>query len=133
MYSSAVLQPARLTGRWRQAGDLAPRGAGTCKPGGAEIAQGSAGLKIAGRLCLAGKSTALSGTLTPAGPGRFDLAGQPAWWVLWADDGYRTLVVGTPSGAFGFILNRGHDLPSDRQKAAREVLDWNGYDLARLR
>ena len=95
--------------------------------------QSAAGLGLAARLCLAGKSTSLSGKLTPAGPGRFALAGQPDWWILWADVGYRTLVIGTPSGAFGFVLNRGSNLPSDRLAAAREVLDWNGYDLTKLR
>jgi apolipoprotein D and lipocalin family protein len=74
-----------------------------------------------------------------SGPGRLRLAGaDPAglgaeWWVLWVDDGYRTLVVGTPSGAFGMILNRTADLPPDRLRAAREVLEWNGYDLGQLR
>jgi apolipoprotein D and lipocalin family protein len=31
------------------------------------------------------------------------------------------------------ILNRSGDLPADRLKAAREVLEWNGYDLGRMR
>jgi apolipoprotein D and lipocalin family protein len=55
------------------------------------------------------------------------------WWVLWVDADYRTLVVGTPSGSFGIILNRTADLPPDRLAAARDVLAWNGYDLTRLR
>ena len=44
----------------------------------------------------------------------------------------RTLVIGTPDGSFGFILNRGGPLPSDRLAAAREILDWNGYDTRNL-
>ena len=59
--------------------------------------------------------------------------GQQPWWVLWADTDYRTLVIGTPSGAFGFVLNRGGLLPEDRLRSAREVLAWNRYDLALLR
>ena len=55
------------------------------------------------------------------------------WWVLWVDADYRTLAVGTPDGRFGFILNRDGALPPDRLAAAREILEWNGYDLARLR
>jgi apolipoprotein D and lipocalin family protein len=51
--------------------------------------------------------------------------------VLWADADYRTLVIGTPDGSFGFILNRG-GFPADRLKAAREILAWNGYDLTQL-
>ena len=41
------------------------------------------------------------------------------------------LVVGSPNGRLGFILNRGA-FPPDRLKAARDVLEWNGYDLRRL-
>ena len=73
--------------------------------------------------------------VTPAGPGRFRRSdGQPgeAFWVLWVDEGYRTAVIGTPDGSFGFVLNRDAAIPADRMEAARRVLDFNGYDLAQL-
>lgn len=55
-------------------------------------------------------------------------------WVLWVDEGYRTMALGTPSGRFGMILERGAGpTPSDRNAAAREILAWNGYALQRLR
>jgi apolipoprotein D and lipocalin family protein len=72
------------------------------------------------------------GPLQPTGPGRFVIAGQE-WWVLWADGDYRTLVIGTPSGRFGFVLNRAGGISADRMRAAREILEWNGYDLAQFR
>lgn len=133
IYSNAVLDLSRLPGRWQQVADFAPATAPACKPGGAEISGDEKGLRIAARLCLAGRPTPVAGLMQPLGPGRFALAGQQPWWVLWADTNYRTLVIGTPSGAFGFILNRGGALPADRLRAAREVLSWNGYDLGRLR
>ncbi len=71
----------------------------------------------------------------PAGPGRFrrsDGGAEPPFWILWVDEGYRTAVIGTPNGAFGFVLNRDAAIPSDRLEAARRVLDFNGYDLTRL-
>jgi len=37
-----------------------------------------------------------------------------------------------PSGRAGWILNRDPQIPSDRLAAAREILDFNGYDLSRL-
>ena len=43
------------------------------------------------------------------------------------------MAIATPSGRFGFILNRDGRLPADRQTAAREVFDWGGYDLTKLR
>lgn len=65
-------------------------------------------------------------------PGRFDLQGIGPLWVLWADADNRTVVLGTPSGAYGFILNRDPSLPSDRLNAARDILAFNGYDVGKL-
>lgn len=54
------------------------------------------------------------------------------YWVLWVDEDYQTAVVGAPNGRSGWILNRSPELRSDRLAAAREILDFNGYDLSRL-
>ena len=65
------------------------------------------------------------------GPGRYrwdDLR----LWVLWVDDDFRTAVVGTPDGRLGWIMDRPGQASGDRTVAARVVLDWNGYDVARL-
>lgn len=79
----------------------------------------------------------IEGRADIVGPGRLKVAlgGVPFaadYWVLWVDEGYRTAVVGTPNGRSGWILNRAPKIPGDRLKAAREVLDFNGYDLGRL-
>ena len=126
IYSSAVLDTSKLPGSWRQVGGFGPEG---CSPGGVEISSSGA---AAFRLCLGGRDIKGKGKLKPVGPGRFAVAGQE-WWVLWADGDYRTLVIGTPSGAFGFVLNRGGAISVDRMAAARQILDWNGYDLAQFR
>ena len=97
------------------------------------FASGSTGLRIDAVVCLAGQPATLAGELTQIGPGRFALPGlADPLWVLWADTDVRTIVIGTPSGRFGMILNREAHLPPDRMTAAREVLAWNGYDLDRL-
>jgi apolipoprotein D and lipocalin family protein len=139
IYSNAVFQPQRLEGRWVQVADFAPE-AGDCRAGGLTVTPEGAGtLGLVADLCVGGEVRRYDGRADISGPGRLRLAGaDPAglgaeWWVLWVDDGYRTLVVGTPSGAFGMILNRTADLPPDRLRAAREVLEWNGYDLGQLR
>jgi apolipoprotein D and lipocalin family protein len=128
IWSSAQLDRARLAGEWRQvAGFGVPAG---CRPGGMTIS-GKGALTAAFRLCASGREWKGGGAMTATGPGRFDLAGQ-SWWVLWADADYRTLVIGTPDGSFGFVLDRSGAIPADRLRAAREILDWNGYDTARL-
>ncbi len=140
IYSNAVFDAARLEGRWVQIGDFAQPGAPPCSAGGLVVtAAGEARSEISADLCLAGQRRGFQGQAQMSGPGRIRLIGADPdgigaeWWVLWVDDGYRTLVVGTPSGAFGLILNREPDLPEDRMAAAREILAWNGYDLTRLR
>ena len=132
IYSSAVFDAATLAGDWRQVAEFAE--APGCRASGVRFVPVGAVLQIDGQLCLAGKPVVIAGMLRPVGPGRFGLPGVPEpVWVLWADTDVRTLVLGTPSGRFGLILNRGADLPGDRLVAAREVLAWNGYDLDRLR
>lgn len=132
IYSSAVFDPAGLAGVWTQVGDFA-EGSG-CKVAPVRFLPDGAGMRIDGQLCLAGVATAISGPLSPLGPGRFGVLGvDEPFWVLWADGDLRTLVLGTPSGRFGLILNRMPELPADRLVAVRDVLAWNGYDLDRLR
>lgn len=80
----------------------------------------------------------ISGTAAVVGPGRLKVSfpsvpfGAADYWVLWTDADYRTAVVGAPNGRSGWILNREPTIPDDRLNAAREVLDFNGYDLDRL-
>jgi len=65
------------------------------------------------------------------GTGRFTLDGREVW-VLWVDDGFRTAALGTPDGSFGWILDRNAAGGGDRITAAREILDFNGYDVSKL-
>ncbi len=139
IYSNAVFQPDRLSGRWVQVADFAPHGAAGCAAGGLVVVPGGGRLGLEADLCIGGLRRGFRGEASVTGPGRITLAGADPdglgaeWWVLWVDDGYRTLVIGTPSGQFGFVLNRDSVMPPDRQAAAREVLAWNGYDLSRMR
>ncbi len=138
IYSNAVFQPQRLEGRWVQVADFAPAGAAPCTATGLAV-NGAGPLVLRADLCLGGVRRSFDGQAVLTGPGRITLTGADQagigaeWWVLWVDDGYRTMVVGTPSGAFGMILDRSGTVPPDRMAAAREILDWNGYDLRRLR
>jgi apolipoprotein D and lipocalin family protein len=139
IYSNAVIAPDRLTGAWRQVAEFAGAAAPPCAARGATLSPAAPGrLRLDADLCLDGRPARFHGPAEVTGPGRLrpvgaDPAGLGAeWWVLWADADGRTLVIGTPSGAFGMILDRG-TLSPDRAAAAREILAWNGYDLGRLR
>ena len=130
IWSNAQFDVARLPGTWGQAAGFAAAPGG-CAPGGAVIGGAPGALRLDATLCLGGVPTRLTGPMQIIGPGRFAVAGQE-WWVIWVDTDYRTLAIGTPTGRFGFILNRGGALPADRLRAAREIFDFNGYDVARL-
>ena len=130
IYSNATFDFARMPGTWAQVATFGI----PCPPGRVIV---TPDLTLRARLCLNGTITEVQGRITPTGPGRFRIVGAEGaltqdWWVVWVDVGYRTLAIGTPSGDFGFILNRDGPLPFDRLTAAAEIFDFNGYDRARL-
>ena len=53
--------------------------------------------------------------------------------VMWVDEDFGTAAVGTPSGSFGAVLNRTSEIRDDRAMAARDVFDFYGWDVSRLR
>ena len=91
---------------------------------GAGLAPGTRLSFAPGTLTLAGRTLPLKMTA----PGRFDLAGQQIW-VHWLDADNRTAAMGDPQGGRVWIMDRSGQ-PGERLGAAREILDWYGYDLA---
>jgi apolipoprotein D and lipocalin family protein len=68
-------------------------------------------------------------------PGRIVVGTPPfgtEYWVLWVDADYRTAAIGTPSGSFGWIIDRQRTGGADRIKAAADMLAFNGYATDRL-
>jgi apolipoprotein D and lipocalin family protein len=129
IYSNAVLQLSDYAGEWVQVGSFAMS---ACAPGSITMQPTASGMNIAGTLCLSGVTTDVSGDYAATGPGRLQRGDDAAWWIIWADTNLRTLAIGTPDGRFGFILNKGANLPADRLNAAREIFDFNGYILSHL-
>jgi apolipoprotein D and lipocalin family protein len=129
IWSAAAFDPARAAGTWAQVAGFQAEGA-SCGAGAVRITPEAGGLRLDGSLCIAGALQNVSGLAQPAGPGRLSVKGED-WWILWVDTGYRTMAVGTPSGRFGFILDRGA-IPGDRLTAAREIFDFNGYQTGAL-
>lgn len=135
MISSAVIfDPARFAGRWFVAASGVPGCAGAAQDW---VWDGRGAYQLSGVDCGAGaKPARLSGRAVMTGPGaRFTpdagFAKAPVW-VLWMDQDYRVAVLGTPGGGFGMVLTRELPMRADLGAAAREVLGFNGYDVARI-
>lgn len=127
--SVALFDPAQFAGHWEV---IASYQGGTC---GLDVVAATAGvLDLAQRGCSGDVSHSAAQV---SGPGRYTpkdgVNKDIEHWVMWVDQTYRTAVIGTVGGEFGMILNRGRDIPADRMAAAREILDWNGYDLSQLK
>ena len=78
--------------------------------------------------------------LQPEGPGRFRL-GQGAGaalrgrviWVIWMDGDSRTVALATAEGDLALIMDRTGAGGADRIRAARDILEWQGFDMALMR
>lgn len=132
IYSAAAFDASVLQGGWTQVASFAAPGTPGCRGGAVAFKPTASGLSIEGALCLDGREVRLSGPVARAGPGRLSVPGMEDWWILWVDSGSRTLAVGTPSGRFGFVLDRAA-IPADRLTAAREIFDFNGYRTSDLK
>lgn len=127
MYSTAGLPVARLLGTWHQ---VAGFGARCAQTPAITFASASGAVQAQFDLCLGRARATGAGPLASGGAqGRYRVAGLPApLWVLWIDEGNRTMALGTPDRSFGMVVSKDAP-PRDRMRAAREVLAWNGYDL----
>lgn len=52
--------------------------------------------------------------------------------VMWVDDGFRTAAVGDAAGTWAAVIDRARPGGADRVKAAREILDFNGWDVSQI-
>ncbi len=132
--STTAFDPARFQGDWQVVGAF---GAGAACGVLAEswvIENGA--FTVRGTDCAGGRTRGFATRARLVGPGRLLRAtrgGEEALWVLWVDGDYRIAAIGTPSGAFGRIMARPGVARADLTEAARQVLDFNGYDLSQLR
>jgi len=70
---------------------------------------------------------------TVGGPGVLrERDGGQTLVVMWVDEGFRTAAIGDAQGRWAAIIDRGAGAP-DRVAAAREILDFNGWDISQLR
>ncbi|MCT4556093.1 MAG: lipocalin family protein [Pelagimonas sp.] len=111
--SQVNVTAARLTGTWYVTS-------------GAGILPGQVLKFTENSLSINGKTTLFK----QLGPGRFRFLGREIW-VHWMDADNRTAALGAPNGEMFWIMDRG-DASGDRLRAAREILEWYGYDLKQM-
>lgn len=140
--SKAVFEPERYLGVWHEVARYPVPFEAGCVGVTAEYGLRDDGLLSVLNICRnadGSEKSRIEGTAEIVGPGRLKVrfASVPLvaadYWVLWTDEDYRTAVVGAPNGRAGWILNRSPDIRADRLQAARDVLEFNGYDLSRLK
>ena len=138
--SNANFDPARFAGRWHEIARYPNARQQGCAGATSEFVLAGESTLTLRTACLSEEGTEIgaeTGRAALVGPGRLSVrldgrAGAIPYWILWVDEGYRTAVVAQPDGRAGWILNRDPEIPRDRWIAAREILDFNGFDLARL-
>ncbi|MCX8508355.1 MAG: lipocalin family protein, partial [Rhodobacteraceae bacterium] len=131
--SSTAFDPARFQGDWQVVAAYGLDAACGALQENWLVAE--AGFAIRGTACTAAGKRGFVTQGSVSGPGRVlrdGPAGPVEQWILWVDADYRVAAVGTPSGAFGHILARPGMARTDLMKAAREIMDFNGYDISRL-
>lgn len=139
--SKAVFDPERYVGVWHEIARFPVPFEAGCVGVTAEYQLRDDGALSVLNICRnadGSEKSRISGTADVVGPGRLKVrfASVPFvaadYWVLWTDEDYNTAVVGTPNGRSGWILNRGPTIRQDRLETARDILEFNGYDLSRL-
>ena len=130
LYSTADLPPSRLIGRWGQEAGFG-QACRAARALGVEFTVQNNAVQVAYHLCINGRLQQGQGPLVGQ-QGRYQLPqlAMPIW-VLWIDADNRSMAIGTPDGRLGMILSK-DAIPTDRLQAARDILAWNGYDLAKM-
>ncbi len=131
--SSTAFDPARFQGQWQVVGAFGD--AARCGVLDEDWRIGTAAFVITGMRCGPQGGTGYRTVARLSGPGRVSRdgpGGAEEIWILWVDADYRVAAFGTPDGGFGGILARPGQARADLLTAAREILDFNGYDISRL-
>jgi apolipoprotein D and lipocalin family protein len=132
--SAALFDPARFVDVWHVVAAFGAEAG--CGPLSETWAPAPGGFSVTGTACGPSGARAFAGKARLTGPGRITregLNGTEEIWVLWVDADYRVAVIGTPDGSFGRILSRTPEVRPDLMTAAREVLDFNGYEVTGLK
>ena len=88
---------------------------------------------------LAAEPRSAEAVATVEGPGKLSVDFVPlipftdgAYWILDLDEGYQTVVVGTPDGSAGWVLARQPQISEMRLQRGYDALTRNGYDVSKI-
>lgn len=109
---------AAFAGDWRIASSSDAHLAGTLK-----VQAGAGALQLDG---------AIAGAYAVATPGVLTGPDGTRLVVMWLDEEARTAVLGRGDGSAAFVLSRNLPVPADKRAAAFEILDFYGWDTARM-
>lgn len=133
--SNAMFDPARFVDVWHVVAAYGPDAG--CGPLAETWAPAGPGrYRVTGTSCGPNGARAYLAEARVTGPGRITMTGgfgTREIWVLWVDADYQVAAIGTPDGSAGRIIARRPAPRADLVAAAREALDFNGYDLSALR
>lgn len=134
--SAALFDAGRFAGEWHVVAAYSPEAA--CGPLVENWRPATTGgqFRVEGTTCTAAGLRGMHRTAEVSGPGRITRQGPngvEVIWVLWVDADYRVAVLGTPSGQFGRIIARSTPVRPDLLRAAQEIMEFNGYDISRLK
>lgn len=132
--SAALFDVARFQGDWQIVAAFGDEAA--CGTLLEQWKGGAGGFAVRGTHCTPSGKAGYATRARLVGPGRIarDMRdGAEQIWILWVDADYRVAAVGTPSGEFGRIIVRPRQAHADLIAAAQGVLDFNGYDVSKLR
>lgn len=140
--SQTDVTPDRMAGRWIVRQRFSGQSAMGDELTLSVLPAGDLQLSVPIRVCVDGTCVQNSETLVllrSIGPGRWTPVDAPAGlpddeiWVMWMDFDSRTAAIGTPSGEFGWIMDKNPTGGQDRITAARDIMDWFGYNIDQLR
>lgn len=125
-----------LSGKWHAAERLPAGFESVCEQVEVQFVHGGGGQGSLLHQCQIGDGWRSSQfELQFVGNGRYKVAentgtGIADLWVLWSDVSNTTLILADPHGQLAWILHRSPRIPQDRLRAARDILEFNGYSTA---
>ena len=132
--SAALFDPARFVDVWHIVAAYGPEaGCGPLAETWVPVSNGR--FRVTGTRCGPDGDRSFVADARVTGPARITLERprhREELSLQWVDGDYRVAAIGTPDGSCARVISRKVPPRPDLAAAAREALDFNGYDLGQL-